>query len=58
MTVAQLIALLGKYPPKAEVWYIEGTYGELNTEVVEYHLTMKDGKLVLGYDGSGGGDVD
>jgi hypothetical protein len=58
MTVKELIALLGKYPPNAEVWYIEGTYGMPNTRVADYHLEMDGGKLILGYDGSGGGDVD
>ena len=58
MTVKELINLLNKYPQDAEVWYVEGTYGDLNTKVCDYHLEMKDGKLVLGHDGTGGGDVD
>ena len=58
MTVKELRELLAKYPQNAEVWYIEATYGMLKTEVRDYHLEMKDGKLVLGHDGSGGGDVD
>lgn len=56
MTVAELIVLLGKYPPKTKVWYIEATYGELSTEVRDYHIEMRDGDLVLGHDGTGGGE--
>lgn len=58
MTVAEFRELLAKYPQDAEVWYIEGTYGGLSTEVCDYHIKMVHGKLVIGYDDSGGGDVD
>lgn len=58
MTVKELIELLGKFPPNAEVWLKEGTYGVPHTKYSDRWPEMERGKLILGYDGSGGGDVD
>ena len=59
MTVRELCRLLlTKYPHNAEVWYIEATYGEPNTKVMDYHFEMKRGKFILGHDGHGSWDAD
>jgi len=58
MKVKELIVLLGKFPQNAEVWLKEATYGEPNTEYTDHWPKMEGGKLILGYDGFGGGDVD
>lgn len=58
MTVKELRDLLLEFPQDAEVWLKEGTYGMPKTKYTDSWPEMENGKLILGYDGSGGGDVD
>jgi hypothetical protein len=58
MTVKELIASLAKYPPDAEVWYIECFFGDLSSEVRDGDIEMQGGKLVIGHDGSHCADGD